>query len=318
MHQAIRVGQVSEAMVHDPYSAANDNLAELQQTKTTPMPATAILGWLTSNDYINGDERDAGEHLIKMASITRSKLTSPVVRYSARTADGRWRQVEVQRHTVRPALDGCISAIRYEPRRKATVQAFVVDEANIDMDNPHRVAQGLADVARHLWGTKRTAATPIVVASDNEPEDDTPVAEPTIRVSDNFKRLHSTGSLDKDPETNDILHASGMRYAQDHHEASISPLAAIDYSRTKVDGGRADGISETLVRARDRYRASRELLTAYYADAVEMVVVDGLSLGEVGLKISAYKNKDLAGACAKERLIGGLRMLAKAYGLLRT
>lgn len=318
MHSAIRAGQVSETMVHDPYAAANDNIAELQKTKTTAMPATAILGWLTSNDFINADERDAGEHLIKLASITRSKLTSPIVRYTARTADGKWRQVEVQRHTIRPSLEGCIGAIRYEPRRKATVQAFVVEETNFDTENPHRVAQGLADVARHLWGAKRSAANPIMAANDNDEEDDAIAAEPTIRISDNFKRLHSTDALDKDPETNDVLHAAGMRYAQDHHEASVSPLAAIDYSRTKVDGGRTDGISETLVRARDRYRTARELLTAYYADAVEMVIVDGLSLGEVGLKISAYKNKDLAGACAKERLIGGLRMLAKAYGLLRT
>lgn len=315
MHQAIRAGQVIETMVHDPYPAANDNLAELQHAKTTPMPATAILGWLTTNDYINGDERDAGEHLIKLASITRSKLTSPIVRYSARTPNGKWKQAEVQRHTVRPALDACLSAVRYEPRRKATAQAFVVEETNIDTANPHRVAQGLADVARHLWGVKRTAATPIVAANDNEEQEETPVI--ATRRSDNFQRMHTAGQLDKDAETNDVLHAAGLRYSNDHYMAGLQPLGAIDYSRVSVDGGSGEGMGERMAQSRSRYRKARVLLGTHYGPVVDAVVVEGQSLGEAGLKISHYKDRGKAIAAAGERLNGGLRLLAQHYGISR-
>ncbi|TGR33017.1 MULTISPECIES: hypothetical protein [unclassified Mesorhizobium] len=314
MHSAIRAGQVNDALSHDPYAAANDNLSELGP-KTTAMPAPAILGWLASNDYIGADERDAGEHLIKLASITRSRLTSPIVRYTARSADAKWCQVEVQRHTVRPALEGCISAIRYEPRRKATVQAFVVEETNVDLANPHRVAQGLADVARHLWGTKKSAATPILAANDNEPEEDVAVAP--VRKSDNFQRMHTAGQLDKDAETNDALHAAGLRYASDHYLAGLQPLGAIDYSRVSVDGGSGEGMGERMTQARDRYRKARVLLGAHYGPIVDAVVVDGNSLGEAGLKISHYKDRGKAIAAAGERLNGGLRLLAQHYGILR-
>lgn len=315
MHSAIRAGQVNDTMAHDPYAAANDNLAELQQAKATAMPATAILGWLMSNDYINADERDAGEHLIKLASIARSKLTSPIVRYTARTAEGKWKQVEIQRHTIRPSLEGCIGAIRYELRRKATVQAFVVDETNVDTENPHRVAQGLADVARHLWGAKRGAATPILAANDNEEQEET--ATPPVRRSDNFQRMHTAGQLDKDAETNDVLHAAGLRYANDHYMAGLQPLGAIDYSRVSVDGGFGEGMGERMAQARSRYRKARVLLGAHYGPVVDDVVVDGQSLGEAGLKISHYKDRGKAIAAAGERLNGGLRLLAQHYGITR-
>jgi hypothetical protein len=73
MHQAIRAGQVNETMAADPYDAANDNIAETQESKTTPMPADRILGWLFAGGYIGPDERDAGDHVIKLASIARSR-----------------------------------------------------------------------------------------------------------------------------------------------------------------------------------------------------------------------------------------------------
>ncbi|TPM98481.1 hypothetical protein [Mesorhizobium sp. B2-1-5] len=80
MHAAIRAGQVDETPTQDPFEAANDNIAELQQPKTTAMSAPQILAWLMTNGHISEDERDAGGHVIKLASIARSKLTSPAVR----------------------------------------------------------------------------------------------------------------------------------------------------------------------------------------------------------------------------------------------
>lgn len=319
MHSAIRAGQVNETLSHDPYtSAANDNIAELQQAKTTAMPSAAILGWLLTNGHIGDDERDAGEHLTKLASITRSSLTNPVVRYSARTDDKKWRTVEVQRHSIRPALDACISAIRYDPRRKATVQALVVDEPSIDLDNPHRVAQGLADVARHLWGTKANVTPILAAANDNQAQvDAAEAAGTTFRRSDNFQRLHTARQLDKDPETNDALHAAGLRYASDHYLAGLQPLGAIDYSRTKVDCGSGEGMNDSAIQARSRYRRARTLLGAHYGPTVDAVVVEGHSLGDTGLKTTHFKDKGKATAAAGERLNGGLRLLATSYGILR-
>ncbi|MER9883116.1 hypothetical protein [Mesorhizobium sp. M0118] len=318
MHSAIRAGQVDETLSHDPYDAANDNIAEIQQPKTTDMPAPAILSWLMTNGYIGADERDAGEHVYKLASIARSNLTNPVVRYSARTADRKWRTVEVQRHTIRGTLDAIISNIRYEPRRKAVVQAFVVEEPTIDLDNPHRVAQGLADVARHLWGGKAEIVPILVAANDNQPQADAAEASgTTFRRSDNFQRLHSAKQLDKDPETNDALHAAGLRYASDHHLAGLQPLGAVDYSRVVVDGGSGEGMGDRMVQARSRYRQARALLGSHYGPAVDAVVIEGQSLGDTGLRISHFKDRGKATAAAGERLNGGLRLLAQSYGILR-
>ncbi|RJT32783.1 hypothetical protein D3227_25630 [Mesorhizobium waimense] len=318
MHSAIRAGQINDAMAHDPYEAANDNLAEMQQAKTTGMPASAILGWLFSHGHIGQDERDAGEHVIKLASIARSKLNSPIVRYTARTADRKWRQVEVQRHTIRPALDACIAAIRYDPRRKAVVQALVVDETNTDLDNPHRCAQGLADVARHLWGGKATVEPILVAANDNQPAVDAAEARGGIfRTSDNFQRMHTAKQLDDDVETNDVLHAAGLRYEQDHHLAGLNPLGAIDYSRVKVDHGSSEGVPRLVTDARERYRTARSLLGSRYGAVVDAVVIEGKSLGQVGAEVTRFKDRGKAIAAAGERLNSGLRLLAQRYGILR-
>ncbi|TPL36731.1 hypothetical protein [Mesorhizobium sp. B2-4-8] len=318
MHSAIRAGQVDETLTHDPFEAANDNIAELQQTKATTMPAPAILAWLMTNGHIGEDERDAGEHVIKLASIARSTLASPIVRYTARTADRKWKTVEVQRHTIRGTLDGIICAIRYDPRRKAVVQAFVTEETNIDLDNPLRVAQGLADVSRHLWGRKAGVTPILVAANDNQPQvDAAEAAGTTFRRSDNFQRLHAARQLDKDPETNDALHAAGLRYASDHHLAGLEPLGAIDYSRVMVDGGSGEGMGDRMVQARSRYRGARALLGAHYGPAVDAVVIEGQSLGDTGLRISHFKDRGKATAAAGERLNGGLRLLAQSYGILR-
>ncbi|MBZ9873476.1 hypothetical protein LB542_21835 [Mesorhizobium sp. BR1-1-9] len=319
MHQAIRAGQVSETMVSDPYEAANDNIAEIQQAKTAQMPAPAILGWLFTNGHIGNDERDAGEHVIKLASIARSPLTSPIVRYSARTVDRKWRQVEVQRHTIRPSLDACITAVRYEPRRKATAQALVVEETNIDLDRPHRVAQGLADIARHLWGATAAVAPIFVAANDNQPAVDAADAKGAVfRTSDNFQRMHTARQLDDDPETNDVLHAAGLRYANDHHLAGLNPLGAIDYSRTQVDfGSSGEGMPELMAGSRARYRTARTLLGSRYGAVVDAVVIEGKSLGQVGAEVTRFKDRGKAIAAAGERLNGGLRLLAQRYGILR-
>ncbi|EHK56793.1 hypothetical protein [Allomesorhizobium alhagi] len=253
------------AATYDPYEAANDNIAAAQQQPSTAMPADRILGWLFTEGHIGQDERDAGEHVIKLASIVRSPLTSAVVRYTARDADRKWRPVETQRHTIRPALEKLIAAIRYEPRRKATVQAFVVDETNIDLENPHRVAQGLSDVARHLWGRPEAVTRIMVAANDNQPQVDKAAAKGSVfRASDNLQRMHTAKQLDDDPETNDALFAAGLRFAQDHHQAGLSPLGAVDYSRQVVDCGGQQSVAEGRAVARDRYRAARELLGSRY------------------------------------------------------
>jgi hypothetical protein len=242
-----------------------------------------------------------------------------VVRYTARDADRKWRPIEAQRHTIRPALDKIIESIRYEPRRKATVQAFVVDETNIDLTSPHRIAQGLNDVARHLWG-RPEAVTPIYAAvNDNQPQAEAAEAKGCVfRASDNLQRMHTAKQLDDDPETNDALFAAGLRYAQDHHQAGLSPLGAVDYSREIVDFGGQHDAAEGRAIARDRYRAARELLGSRYGQVVEGVVVEGKSLGEVGAEITRYKDRGKAIAAAGERLNAGLRLLAVKYGILRS
>jgi hypothetical protein len=302
--ETISLSAVADAAaIYDPYEAANDNIAAAQQQQTTAMPADRILGWLFAEGHIGQDERDAGEHVIKLASIARSALNSAVVRYTARDADRKWRPVEAQRHTIRPALDACVEAIRYEPRRKATVQAFVVDETNIDLENPHRVAQGLSDVARHLWGRPEAVTRIMVAANDNQPDVDKAAAKGGVfRVADNLQRMHSAKQLDDDPETNDALFAAGLRYAQDHHQAGLSPLGAVDYSRQVVDCGGQGDAAEGRAVARDRYRAARELLGSRYGRVVEGVVVEGKSLGEVGAEITRYKDRGKAIAAAGERL----------------
>lgn len=316
MHSAVR--PQDEHLAHDPYEAANDNITELQSGNSTRMPSDKILAYLYTEGHIGTDERDAGEHTIKLASIVRSPLKSAVVRYTVRDADRKWRQAEEQRHAVRPKLDKLIEAVRYEPRRKAFTQAFVVEESNIDLGNPHRAAQGLADAARHLWGTPTKAAPIMVADNDNEPTPDDAVSGGLVRVvADGFKRMHTARQLDDDAEVNDVLHAAGIRYAQDHHLAGLNPLGAIDYSRTQVDYGSSDGMPLRMAKARDSYRKARDAMGSRYGAVVDAVVIEGRSLGDVGLRETGYKTKDYAGTAAKERLNAGLRCLSAHYGIMR-
>lgn len=316
MHSAVR--PQDEHLAHDPYDAANDNIAELQSPNTTRMPSDKILAHLFTGGYIGQDERDAGEHTIKLASIARSPLKSAVVRYTVRDADRKWRPIEEQRHTIRPKLEALIASVRYEPRRKAFTQAFVVDDSNLDLANPHRAAQGLADAARHLWGTPKAAAPIMVADNDNEPTPDEAVASGTARVvADGFKRMHSSKQLDDDAETNDILHAAGMRYAQDHHLAGLNPLGAIDYSRTQVDYGSSDGMPQRMAQARDSFRKAREAMGQRYGAVVDAVVIEGGTLLDIGSKVTTYKDKSQSRAAVAERLNAGLRCLAAHYGIMR-
>lgn len=280
--------------------------------------------------YIDGeismDQCDAGEivaTLAKLANMPGGKpagmVTYPFRPPASPEGSRSWGVATKQRSEVGRMLEAALAAIKTDRRRQA-VTRLLVNREPVE-DTLAQVAAGLADLAGHFWPTSaraivRSGATGL---NDATPErlakaEETLVDKAGARwLVDGFERMFMRGQLDDDEDVNEILHAAGLRYAEEHFRAGMTPLGAIDYSRATVDGDGQLPMSERMEIFRQRYRAARAAMGERYAPVVEGVVIEGRTIRELGLEHTKYRDEKMAKAGAMERLNAGLRALAKFY-----
>lgn len=297
-----------------------------QAPPTTPL---AYLASLAANGEISAAERDAGEilHAIGRHAISAAP-TAQQVSYKWRYATGAWSFMFEPKRLVIEKYEDALATAGTDGRRRALVSCLV--SRTPATDDTGMLAGGLSAIARHWWGApagvtvKRGAVTMPAVrtidydtpaANDNNPTPER-VAQNTAQ-RDNFERLLVRGQIDEDPEVAAALYAAGLRYETDHQLAYSGLYGSPDYAKPLVDGSSAPAtpITERAEQARARLKVARAAMGARYAEVVDAVVVQGVTLEAAGRRYTGYRGTDTSAAAAKERLNAGLRALAILYGI---
>lgn len=135
---------------------------------------------------------------------------------------------------------------------------------------------------------------------------------------DAITRLWVKGDIDSDPEVAAILVAAGRRYAEDVHLAGLDgAVGSMDYSKPIVDGGGGgDAFGVTRLARMKRVADMRAKLGERYRIVVDAVCIDDdADLTALGRRVGRYAKRETARAIARDRLAGGLTVLAAHYGL---
>lgn len=136
-----------------------------------------------------------------------------------------------------------------------------------------------------------------------------------------IERLAHRGALAPgDAARNRILLEAANRYYEHWYLAGLSPLGAIDLTRTGGgDGTPAFGmpVSELAAYHRGAYRNALERLSPYFQAAVNPVVLEDQTIEIIASKVSGYKHEKSARAITLDRLRGGLAVLAAHFGMAR-
>lgn len=124
----------------------------------------------------------------------------------------------------------------------------------------------------------------------------------------------------RDSKRNAILYEAGHRYRLHHHNAGLTGVGAMDFSRS----GGSDGnvaysipVSEFAAHHRSVIRNADAVLGAYLRQWLHAIVIDGRQPFEVGRESTRYTDKETATAIALEVLRAGLTTLAQHWGMLR-
>lgn len=148
----------------------------------------------------------------------------------------------------------------------------------------------------------------VIAANDNYVIDSETGA---ARMQDSpIDRLRRTGSITEGQ------HAAGKSYYADWYAAGLAPLGAFDYTRPIVDGASPKSHSDYRSSASFRWNAARGAMGSFLAAVVDPVVLSELSLEQAGFGVGV-KNRPQAVAVARDRLVGGLDVLAKQYGIAK-
>lgn len=310
---------------HDP---TDDIIAELDAGRATPtVDPLMLLAGLSTRGEIDGAERDAGVIFHQLARASGD------LALSWRSADGKWSIRHMPRMLVAATLKAAREAVQNEGRLQALNAALAAEEPTYDPARASRLSMALGDLVKHWWGSAavptHAASNGVVLAgpaNDNDPtperqamaaNDNERTADGAWRLKDwPLARMHKRGQLDPDPETNDVLFAAGMRYAQDVHLAGMSAsVASPDYAKPVVDGGTGpDAFSERrLARLRSLAKA-RWVLGTRYVGAVDAVVIHERTLTDASAMFGGERDGKVV---ARERLNEGLRRLAVHYGQMR-
>lgn len=297
---------------------------KLDKTGDMPIEPLRLIASMAADGSLRPEERDAAVIIHRMARIGQSTLKDEGS-YAWRDADGKWSTVREPRKLTASKVDEALQGIRASHRRMAVRHALVAIDPLANIDNLSPLAAGIEDLAAYWWSAKSKApvkVTGISLArvSFGEKREETMevgnAAGAPRRLVDGFERMASRKQLSADAKLNDLLHAAGIRYGSDFHQTGLSPLGAIDYSRTHVSGGSGPTISERAEEARRKFATAQSCMSEDQAKVVNAVVLAGRALADVGLEVTAYKQRDMAAAVAKERLVNGLTALAYAYGLI--
>lgn len=292
-------------------------------TNAEPDNPLDYLDNLVTEGEIGTHQRDAGEIIRRLGQHAISNQPhSATVAFPWRYANGIWTNLFEPKRQVIERYEAAMAAAANDTQRREINRALVARDPDYPQ-SPTQLAHGLKLIARHWWGSdaaKTTASNGVSLAAVAEPvNDNAPTPERAAKGTgrDNFERLYNRGQLDDDKDVAETLYAAGLRYETDYNSGWSGMYGSPDYSKPVVDGGGEARvpISERQQGARDRVRMARKAMTAKFAEVVEAVVVNGESLGSVGLRCTGYKGEPQAQAAAKERLNIGLRALAFHYGL---
>lgn len=298
-----------------------------QRPQLRPVEPIAALATLSATGDLGPDERDAGQILHRMHRVASAGLRNEG-RYDWRLPTGSWSTIAESRLATRTKVDLALNAIGTPVRRKAVTLACIAETPHIDFGDTSALSCGLTDVARFWWGRasgKTHVRNGMTMAGSYQPtperlqHDNDNVATPDGArwVVEGFERMAARQQLDENRAVNFALHAAGLRYQTDHYTARLTPLGAIDYERPHVDGSPGDTFgSDRSVMALDAFRKARAAMGGRYAAVVDAVLLDGRTLAEAGVMHSSYRQRDMAGTVAKERLTTGLRTLAVHYGIM--
>lgn len=119
-------------------------------------------------------------------------------------------------------------------------------------------------------------------------------------------RLRSSGAL------SESQHAAALAYYADWYAAGLAPLGAVDYSRVIVDGSKPNSTSDYRFAALTRFNKSAGVLTEFFRETVNLIVLHEQSVERVGRNLG-LNNSSQARAVAMDRLRCGLDLLAKRY-----
>lgn len=294
----------------------------------------ALLAALSSSQDISPDERDAGEHVARLASFVYSRPAADgATHIPTRDADGRCSNPLMRGQAIKARLEAALAAVRTDSRRKAVTLALIARDRSAVWADTSALSCGLEDLSRHFWGAAKTATvskggvTLAAVTEDATPErlvhanDNHVMVEGVRRIVDSpFARMHARRQLDPDSGINDILFSAGRNYFQSFYYAGLGGIAGIDYSR--IGGGGSDSSpahlipkSEFALHHRQQFRSARVALGERYREVVDPIVLED---GTVTAVAAQFRGTAPAiNAIAKERLNVGLRRLAVFYGLMR-
>lgn len=293
-------------------------------THAEPDNPLDYLDHLIDTGEIGPSQRDAGEIFRRIGQHALSEQQhSQTVAFPWRYANGVWSHLFETKRQVIERYESALAATANDTQRRDLNRALVAREPDYP-ESPTQLAHGLKLVARHWWGADAAKATasngvsiaPVAQAAEND-NSPTPERQQHGRGRDNFERLYSRGQLDDDKDVAETLYAAGLRYETDYTLGWSGMYGSPDYSKPIVDGGGEARvpISEKQQGARDRVRVARRAMTQRYADVVEAIVINGMSLEEAGRQYSGYRGAMQAQTAAKERLNTGLRALAFHYGI---
>ncbi|MER8481187.1 hypothetical protein [Mesorhizobium sp. M1322] len=315
------IKSLADQSARDPRDELHDNL---DKTDELPIEPLRLIATMAADGSLTSEERDAATILHKMARVGQSTLRDEGS-YAWRDADGKWSTVREPRKATAGKVDEALLGIRASHRRVAVRHALVAVSPLADLDNLSPLAAGIEDLAAYWWSAKskapvRVTGISLARVSFGEKREETAevgnAAGSPRRLIDGFERMATRKQLSADPKLNGLLHAAGLRYESEFRQTGLSPLGAIDYSRTYVDGSSGPTISERAEAARRKFAAAQGAMTPDQARVVNAVVLAGRALADVGVEVTAYKQRDMAAAVAKERLVNGLTALAYGYGLL--
>ncbi|CAN7599964.1 DUF6456 domain-containing protein [Bosea sp. LjRoot237] len=268
-------------------------------------------------------QRDAGEIFRRLGQHALSAATpATTVSFPWRYANGVHSTLFEPKRLVVERYEAAREAAGNNERRREITRALVARVPDYPA-SPSLIAEGLRQIALHWWGkdalrttTKHGVTLAATAANDNTPTPERAAHGTPATGRDNFERLLVRGQIDEDPEVATALYAAGLRYETEHAVAWSGQYASPDYSKPVVDGGsdRAP-VSERQQSARERLRQARASMGVRYAEVVDAVVLQGLTLEAAGRRFCGYRQPDSARAAAKERLNAGLRSLAVHFGI---
>jgi hypothetical protein len=185
-----------------------------------------------------------------------------------------------------------------EARAKAKGEPRALPSRHVEMPTPERIAhagEGYRSVI--VDGERRTRV------------DDAP-----------FDRMRARHQLHADEDINAMLYEAGERWLRDWYLSGLSGVGAINYGRAGMGEGDTPWsmpVTERSMKHRQAFRAARLVLSEEERTIVGGIVLDQRTAYDIGREVFGTRRRVFILDAAMEALRGGLKALARHYGLGR-